>query len=347
MSVANLTGTIWRFNETITPDLIHMRSDADIDFTSNGLSFVGTFGMAAGYYYFDDIGDETLVYNSSTNTWTNQEYRTIEISGGSYATNQSFIIWLEANATQILPIIGNPLAVGISSGGGSSYTLLYSADIYAKTTNTTGETAQTIDLGSSAYTSAKFLYIKVRAKNLTNASGHFVGSEAFLVNPYHANGATTTFSYSAFATRIIYLNSSLKYAFSNTVYGVYPYSLTSAGSMKIYMKYSATYAADIDGIYNVEVYALDYAPNQGNPFDYSFPANTFHVVSSGNVATAYSFDSGMTWTQWVASAYNTDGFSISNSKVVKGQSGVYTEAAHTSQVAASATITAGNIYFLN
>ena len=345
MSVANLTGTIWRFNETITPDLIHMRSDADIDFTSNGLSFVGTFGMAAGYYYFDDIGDETLVYNSSTNTWTNQEYRTIEISGGSYATNQAFITWLEANATQILPIIGNPLAVGISSGGGSSYTLLYSGFVYAQTTSTNASSLPSVNLDSSAWTTDKIIYVKVRSLKSWSSAAHFVGCNAWLHNYRKANNSASSASFSGI--QVYYQNASGAYSVGTSTAGVYPSSLSAAGVMAFQMKYASATAPDIDGIYSIEVYALDYAPNQGNPFDYSFPANTFYVVNSSNVATAYSFASGMTWTQWVASAYNTDGFSISNSKVFKGQSGVYTEAAHTSQVAASATITAGNIYFLN
>ena len=228
-----------------------------------------------------------------------------------------------------------------------TYTLLYSGFVYAKNTSTTASSVCVLTLDDSANTKDKILYTKTRAVNTARATGHFVGTDVYLFNYPKANG--TTSSGIGMASTGIYINSSNNYARVSSLSGVYAssFATNNGNKLTISAKHNNTSAADIDGIYSIEVYLLDYAPNQGNPFDYSFPANTFSVVDTSNVAKVYSFDSGMTWTQWVASAYNTDSFSISSSKVYKGQSGVYTEAAHTSQVAASATITDGGIYFLN
>ncbi|MCR4963282.1 MAG: hypothetical protein K6B40_05310 [Firmicutes bacterium] len=111
MSVANLTGTTWRFNEAITLS----GAVFDINFINNNHSYQYTDVDSNAFAYGND--DYVYVY-TMVSGWINESYRTIEITGGTDATSQTAIDWFEANAVQILPIIGNPLTVG--GGTGSS-----------------------------------------------------------------------------------------------------------------------------------------------------------------------------------------------------------------------------------
>lgn len=49
-------------------------------------------------YYCVTNASQIRVYSDN---WTNEAYRTIEITGGTDATNANLISWLQANATQI------------------------------------------------------------------------------------------------------------------------------------------------------------------------------------------------------------------------------------------------------
>ena len=111
MAVTNLTNTTWVFNSSIdltttgvTPVVEGDVLYKSITFTSNNRNYVqlrvgSTNGVswnvfAYGYegYSADDV------YMSGY--WTDEAFRTIEITGGADVTNASLIAWLEANATQ-------------------------------------------------------------------------------------------------------------------------------------------------------------------------------------------------------------------------------------------------------
>lgn len=53
---------------------------------------------------------------------------------------------------------------------------------------------------------------------------------------------------------------------SSDAYGLYGYTITSAGEIDIRVKYSSSYSLTIDGTYVVEVYLLDW-PNGISPFE--------------------------------------------------------------------------------
>lgn len=154
------------------------------------------------------------------------------------------------------------------SGGGGGYTLLASQDFEVNTTSTSDVDVGTMNLGSSAYTSDKILYVKIRDKAGARAS-HYIGTDAIMINPYPTRGGTSNLT--AYAELVSYLNSSNNYQTTATTtgYGLKGTSLTEAGVLTIKARYNSTYGA-IDGTYNVSVYLLDYAPNQGNPFNYSY-----------------------------------------------------------------------------
>ena len=160
------------------------------------------------------------------------------------------------------------VTVNVSGGGGSSYALLASQDFEVNTTSSTDIDVGTMNLGSSAYTSDKILYVKIRDKAGARAS-HYIGTDAFMINPFPTRSGTTNLT--AYAELVSYLNSSNNYQTTATTtgYGLKGTSLTDAGVLTIKARYSSSYGA-IDGTYNVSVYLLDYAPNQGNPFNYSY-----------------------------------------------------------------------------
>lgn len=91
----DLTGTTWLFNNRIdvSPDVYY-----DINFTSGNEQFarISTNGIQLRYIV---VGVTVqMVYQS--NTWQSEAYRTIAITGGTDATNQDLVAWLQANATQ-------------------------------------------------------------------------------------------------------------------------------------------------------------------------------------------------------------------------------------------------------
>lgn len=163
-----------------------------------------------------------------------------------------------------MSIIGNPLLLGSSGGGG--YTLLASAEFTVSTSSTTAASVGTMALGSTAYTSDKILYVKIRDKAGARG-GYFLGTDNFFINPYPANGATTTLT--AAAVLSITVNNYSRYNVYAQANGVFAYSIASDGTLTIYSDYHSTYSLRINGTYVVEAYLLDYLPN-GNPFSYSY-----------------------------------------------------------------------------
>lgn len=152
-----------------------------------------------------------------------------------------------------------------------TYTLLASAEFTTSSTSTTAASIGTVSAGASAYTSNSILYVKVRDKAGPRA-GYFLGSDSFFINVYPVSSATTTLTVGL--RYVFYYSSSSRYGSttcnSTTGYGVYGYSVASNGDVAIYRRYNSSSSLTINGTYNVEVYLLDFAPNTGNPFNYSF-----------------------------------------------------------------------------
>jgi hypothetical protein len=49
---------------------------------------------------------------------------------------------------------------------------------------------------------------------------------------------------------------------TTTGYGVYGYSISSAGVVTIQRRYNSNYSLTINGTYTIEVWALDYGPGK-------------------------------------------------------------------------------------
>lgn len=97
MAVTNLTGTKWLWNSGLS-GFPYSAQSFNINFTSNGENFT----LLKSYDY---VGHIPLYYNQTnvySGTWLNDNYQTIEITGGADVENTSLISLLEIAATQII-----------------------------------------------------------------------------------------------------------------------------------------------------------------------------------------------------------------------------------------------------
>lgn len=100
--VTDLSGTKWEIRQDVINGLGASFSYS-VNFSSNdsqfnSISFTNPGGPPSGSYIVRY--QNTEVWNALSE-WTDQAYRTIEITGGIDATNADLIAWLEANATQM------------------------------------------------------------------------------------------------------------------------------------------------------------------------------------------------------------------------------------------------------
>ena len=142
---------------------------------------------------------------------------------------------------------------------GSTAELIYSGTVTSSTTSTSSVLLATLALGTQAYTKYKIVYVQIR-DNAGPRNGYFYGSDSYFYNYYKANNATTALTY---AMREIWSRTTAGAwdaynPATTTGYGIYPYSITSSGNLKIHHRYNSTYSKTIDGTFTVKVYLLDY-----------------------------------------------------------------------------------------
>ena len=150
---------------------------------------------------------------------------------------------------------GNPEA-----SPGSSWKLLGSTEITTSSTSTTATQVGSLTI-PEAYDGSKIIMVRVRDKAGKRA-GYFYGSDSFFMNYQDASGGSSTITY---AGRLIHrVTSAGDYSSyvgaTTTGYGVYGYSISSAGVVTIQRRYNSNYSLTINGTYSVEVWALDYVP---------------------------------------------------------------------------------------
>ena len=145
---------------------------------------------------------------------------------------------------------------------GTSWKLLGTTSITTSSTSTTATAVGTITL-PNAWTKAKIIYVRVRDRAGKRA-GYFYGHDTYFTNLQIANGSTSTLTTGAHIT-YAYTSGNAWYEYSGQ-YGVYGYSISSAGVVTIRRRYNSTYSLTINGTYDVEVWALDYADGK-SPFD--------------------------------------------------------------------------------
>lgn len=113
MSISDLTGTTWVWNDEINFPLIANYSYS-ITFTSNNTSYSTLYyrnkSEQTNGLGYDSTSSLAYVYGSG---WTNNAYKIVEITGGSSATDSDLISLFEANATQSQP--ASQLTVDLST----------------------------------------------------------------------------------------------------------------------------------------------------------------------------------------------------------------------------------------
>ena len=145
---------------------------------------------------------------------------------------------------------------------GSSWKLLGKTTITTSSTSTTATAVGTISLPAS-WAKEKIIMVRVRDQAGTR-NGYFFGHDTYFTNFQIANSSTSTLTSAAHMT---YARTSAGawYEYSGQ-YGVYGYSISSAGVVTIRRRYNSTYSLTINGTYGVEVWALDY-PDGKSVFD--------------------------------------------------------------------------------
>lgn len=129
-------------------------------------------------------------------------------------------------------------------------------EMTVSTTSTTAASAGTISIGSSYYTKNYIIYVRIRDKS-GKRDGYFYGSDAYFMNYYAANGATSTLSVPAV---VCYRYSGTSWAATTGQYGVYGYSINSSGTLTIRRRYHSSYTLTINSTYLIDVYYI--APPQ-------------------------------------------------------------------------------------
>ena len=163
------------------------------------------------------------------------------------------------NGTNIDVTDYETVSVNVSGGGGSSYTPVVSQEFTVSTTSTSAQNIGTIQAGSSAYTSDKILYIRVRDK-AGPRDDHYLGGDFFLENCYPVNGSSN--QNSSFAGQSFFVNENGKLGFTaSSSYGVIPNVLKSDGQISMRTRYNSVNTHVIDGTFKVDVYLLDFVDN--------------------------------------------------------------------------------------
>ena len=104
MAITDLTGTKWQFKAE--PELVNNLRELELSFISNNTSF-NYFDISQGTIYYINFPSSVVSayqYSFGEGGWWDEAYKTIEITGGTDATNAELIAWLTENATQIIII---------------------------------------------------------------------------------------------------------------------------------------------------------------------------------------------------------------------------------------------------
>lgn len=95
----DLTGTTWYFNSSL--DYPFVSDNYSLNFTSNSVSYTNLqLDDYSMYYSNPNVTATAYGPQSGPPDWTNQNYRTISITGGTDATNAALYAFISANATQ-------------------------------------------------------------------------------------------------------------------------------------------------------------------------------------------------------------------------------------------------------
>lgn len=148
-----------------------------------------------------------------------------------------------------------------TASGGASWTKIAETTYTASTTSTSATTIASWDVGASAVTNARMVYIRIR-DTAGKRAGYFYGSDSFYMG---TNGisdicvAKMSIAYSSDSEPVIIGQD------GTGGYGIYTTYLYTTGTVTVRKRYNATYSLTVDGTYSVEAYTLDW-PDGVSPF---------------------------------------------------------------------------------
>lgn len=129
-------------------------------------------------------------------------------------------------------------------------------------TTYTGSVLQMSFKLDDVWADSDIIYIRIRDK-AGKRPGYFLGTDTFFINYKAANNDASDIVY---AGRITHRYNGVYEQYSGNGYGVYPYSISPDGTVKIYSRYEIGYSRMINGTYRIEVFRLKY-PDGLSPFD--------------------------------------------------------------------------------
>ena len=154
-TITDLTGTKWLINDTFSTMPSGLPMDGEQGY--NDILYINFISNSNIYSYIEWGDGDMIVYeyngvllyntqNSQTivwgGSWKNQVYRTIEITGGTDATNSTLINWLLANATQIEPeVTPTPSSFSTLKYSSSTKTLTINGINYVLDSSASGNSA--------------------------------------------------------------------------------------------------------------------------------------------------------------------------------------------------------------
>lgn len=141
----------------------------------------------------------------------------------------------------------------------SSWTQLASSTVTDSYSSTSAGSMTTINVGSSAWTKSKFIWVHIR-DNAGPRSGYFYGSDCICINLNAANGSTTTQNFTRIALSVDGSGLYTQYigaGTGTTCYGIYALDISTAGAIRMRHRYNATNSRTINGTYTIKVYALE------------------------------------------------------------------------------------------
>lgn len=151
--------------------------------------------------------------------------------------------------------LNNSVVVNVSGGGGSSWTLVGSAEFEVSTTSTTETSVGDVPLEFDSLNANDLIWVHIRDK-AGKRNNYFFGTDCVFLNEAKANGTTAALSTKCGCT-ITYVNNA--WALSSVPRGIYPdtvYQTSANEKVTIKATYNSSYSKTIDGTYQVEVYKL-------------------------------------------------------------------------------------------
>lgn len=207
----------------------------------------------------DTLEVHIILYNSGNIT--------IKINGEVVVNNNTnkltYNYTLPDNDINIdLDSAGNYSLVEITTSTGSSYTPISvgTIEVTANVTSTTAVEVTRSTIDTSALSSSKMIYVKIRDK-AGKRNGYFWGTDTFFLM-WRSSDGTTYYNPAKQTYRINSSGGTVAYTpSSSNQYGIYIQNIGGDGTVVVYGRYNSSYTLTIDGTYSVDIYMLEWPDN--------------------------------------------------------------------------------------